>query len=150
MEFHRIVFWFKVPWNSMELWIIQKNVPWNLKEIFRTSMEFQWTLINLILKKIILLNLVLVSDWRVCVSFFEKYCIFHWIQCHYLNIWTSECQRKWEKTGKKGKPLLPDCASSLTHWCLDNLAAIWQTTFSKAFLEWRCMNFAKYLTGVCS
>ena len=29
----------------------------------------------------------------------------------------------------------------LTHWSQDKLAAIFQTTFSKAFREWKCINF---------
>ena len=41
-------------------------------------------------------------------------------------------------------------AEMLTHWGRDKMAAIFQTTFSNGFFEWKCMNFDYHFTGVCS
>ena len=38
----------------------------------------------------------------------------------------------------------------LTHWGLDKMAAISQTTFQMHFLEWKCLNFNWNFTEVCS
>ena len=38
----------------------------------------------------------------------------------------------------------------LTHWGRDKMAAIFQTIFQMHFLEWKCMNFVKDFTEVCS
>ena len=38
----------------------------------------------------------------------------------------------------------------LTHWGRNKMAAIFQTTFSNAFFEWKCMNFDWNFTEICS
>ena len=38
----------------------------------------------------------------------------------------------------------------LTHWGRDEIATIWHATFWNAFLKWKCLNFNKNFTEVCS
>ena len=98
MEFHRILSRFKAPWNPMELFaysqipwnsmelLIFPQIPWNSMDYLLISMEFHripWKLINVILKKIIFLNIV-VGIWMMIICCLDKISqkryILHWFQ----------------------------------------------------------------------
>ena len=98
MEFQGILSRSKVPWNSMELLIFQKNVPWH-------PMEFHGTWWNCYFKKIILL----VFDWWLYVIWLKShrnaaYCVDFDIIISVLNtpvsVKMAQGQRKWQAVKK--------------------------------------------------